>query len=733
MFVVMLWLFVVVLVARASTPQGLPAPATSADARYTAEGENDYVGSKACAPCHQEVYDRWERSLHIHMTKPVADATIVGDFSGAARLKSHGRAFEFGRADGKPFMRVSFGGNAPETFRVDYTLGFKRYQGYLSTLPDGRMYVLPAFWQIETGRWIDWKEITPIPDGAHQLRQIWNRNCFNCHATNLSQGYDAVKRVYNTTWTEMGIGCEACHGPGKRHIAMIEVWKKDPSLKPGGTLDVFSPPNSTARQTFDACAYCHGNKQNVFVGFRAGDRYEDYAIPFLISAPIPETDYQGEFWPDGRPNRFNRPQALMSSGCFKAGEAVCTSCHAAHGSENPFSLKVDITNGSEGDQLCTQCHDLGARRVKGASGVSGASGAASPQVALAASLAPLSPVEAHTHHAASSEGSRCISCHMSDVNWRLLIRRRDHTFQAPVPEMTARFGVPNACNTCHDDRTPEWAANKMDEWWSDGARRTAAMTLADTMYRAGSGDASALPSLARLAVDRSQSAIVRASAVEFMGQLALGTAGTGSADVQTQTSFRPDAGAVRTPATAPARSAVKLSVAQVNALIGAAADPEAIVRAQAVNALLATGERDRVVPPLIARLQDSARVVRARAAEALLSFGISELPGTAGRVLSRAQDEYALALKSFPDVPANHAALGWLEAERNNTVQAHASLDTAIRLDPSAARPLVIKGVLSARAGDFAKAEEFWRKAKSLEPTYPNLDRMIEEARKRLP
>ena len=734
---IVLFVVTVALVARAASPQlSLPAQAIGATARYPAADDNDYVGSKACAPCHQEAYDRWERSLHIHMTKPVADATIVGDFSGAARLNTHDRAFEFGRANGNPFMRVSFGGRAPETFRVDYTLGFKRYQGYLSTLADGRMYVLPAFWHIESHRWIDWKEITPIPDGAHQLRQIWNTNCFNCHATNLSQGYDSVKRVYNTTWTEMGIGCEACHGPGKRHIAMIEVWKKDPSLKPGGTLDVFSPPNATARQTFDTCGYCHGNKQNVFVGFRAGDRYEDYAIPFLISAPIPETDYQGEFWPDGRPNRFNRPQALMSSGCFKTGEAVCTSCHVAHGSEKPFSLKVDITDGRRGDELCTQCHSAappGAQLAVVSSQPTADS--RTPKAFTRAGGTPMSDgdLERHTRHSASSEGSRCISCHMSDVNWRLLIRRRDHTFQAPVPEMTATFGVPNACNTCHDTRSPEWAAQKMDEWWGDSGRRTAAMALADTMYRAGSGDASVLPALARFAVDRTQSAIVRASAVEFMGQLALGTAGMPSADAQTQTSFRPDAGAGRTAPRASTRSPVQLTGAQVNALIGAAGDPEAIVRAQAVNALLATGERERVIPPLVARLQDSARVVRARAAEALLSFGISELPGAAGAALARAQDDYALALQSFPDVAANHAALGWLEAERNHTVQAHASLDTAIRLDPRAARPLVIKGVLSARAGDFARAVEFWRKAKSLAPTYPNLDRLIGEAEKRKP
>ena len=66
-------------------------------------------------------------------------------------------------------------------------------------------------------------------------------------------------------------------------------------------LQIFLPPKADARQNFDACGYCHGNKNNVFFGFTPGKRYEDYALPFLISQPIPENDPQGDFWPDGRP------------------------------------------------------------------------------------------------------------------------------------------------------------------------------------------------------------------------------------------------------------------------------------------------------------------------------------------------------------------------------------------------------------------------------------------------
>jgi predicted CXXCH cytochrome family protein len=661
------------------------------------------------------------------MTKPIAEAEVVGDFTAGTTFAAHGRSFELGRANGRPFMRVSFGGRAPETFSVDFTLGFKRYQGYLSMLPDGRMYVLPAFWHVESQRWLDWKEITPIPDGAHDLRQIWNTNCFNCHATNLAQGFDTSTKKYTSTWTEMGIGCEACHGPGRRHIELIDAARKDPSLKPGGTLDVYFSPNGSPRQSFDTCAYCHGNKQNVFDGFRAGERYEDYALPFLVSAAIPDTDHQGEFWPDGRPSRFNRPQALMMSGCFKAGAVACTSCHLAHGSPYPFSLKVNVDNGSDGDQLCTQCHtSYVASRVP--SPERSTTGAASANA-----------LERHTFHAENSEGSRCINCHMSDVNWRLLIRRRDHTFQAPVPEITAAFGVPNACTTCHEDRAPEWAAKKMDEWWGNGERRQSVLKIADVMYRAGSGDPKVLPDLARLAVDRTQSALIRASAVEFIEKLALGKAGVRTADNQTQTGFiapqapagRPNTGTSRDAPGPRPPAPVKLTVAQVNALIGAAADPEPTVRAHAIAALLATGESERIMAPLTARLLDPARIVRARTAEALLALGVVELPGAAGALLARAQDEYARGLRDFPDVAANHTALGWLAAERRQTSQAHAALDTAIRMSPSAARPHVIKGVIAAREGKFADAAESWRKARSLEPGYPNIDQLILEADKR--
>jgi predicted CXXCH cytochrome family protein len=647
------------------------------------------------------------------MTKPIAEAKVVGDFRPGTELHQYGRSYAMEEHDGRYFITVTKGDHPPEKFEVNYTLGARRFQGYLSKLPDGRIYVLPVFWHQTANRWLDYKEITPIPDDPdHDLRQIWNVTCVNCHATNLVKNYDPATDRYATTWTEMGIGCESCHGPGQAHIAAAEGWRTDPSSKPADPKQwaIFSPARFTPRQTFDACGYCHGNKNNYFFGFKPGDRYEDYALPFLISEPLPPNDPQGEFWPDGRPSRFNRPQAITLTGCFSKGEATCTSCHRMHGSANDHMLKVPVEapgggHTAQSDQLCTQCHVTGQAGRAGPAGRAGEAGQAGEAGKALQAPRAIPDLAAHTHHAPDSQGSRCIACHMSNVNWRLITRRLDHTFQPPVPEMTAAYGVPNACTTCHEDKSPEWAARQMDAWDGNAARRRAVVKMADVIYRAGTGDTGALPEIARLAVDRSKGILIRASAAEFAGQLLL----------------REQAGAA---------SAAQPDPATVNALMGAAADPEPQVRALAVQALGRVHDQ-RALPAIGARLTDPARVVRTMAAEALLDLGVARLEGVAGQALERAQDEWAASLAAFNDVAADETTLGWLEASRGRTDQAVHTLATAIRLNPSDARPHLYMGVVKARLGAFDEALQQFKTAKTLAPSYQNLDLLISEAQKR--
>jgi len=658
-------------------------------------GARAYLGSAACQNCHPDEFAVWKRTLHVQMTKPIAEARVEGDFSAGAHLEQNGRAYTMAVKDGRYIITVAQEGRSAESYRVDYTLGARRFQGYLSTLPDGRIYVLPVFWHNETRRWIDWKEIAPVPDHrSGDLRQIWNVTCVNCHATNLAKSFDPAKRAYHTTWTEMGIGCEACHGPGGEHVAVASEWDKDPMHAPTrptmAQRKIFAPAKADARQNFDACGYCHGNKNNLFFGFTPGERYEDYALPFLISQPIPENDPQGDFWPDGRPNRFNRPQALSVSGCFQRGGATCTSCHRMHGTDNPHMLKVRVEGPGgertkESDTLCTQCH-AGAGRAGGV-GAAGRAGEPGGE----------GDWTAHTHHAPESQGSRCVECHMSDVNWRLFTRRRDHTFQPPVPEMTARYGVPNACTTCHEDKSPEWAAATMDGWYGNGERRRAIVAMADTIYRAGAGEAAALPDIARLAADRSHGPLIRASAAEFSGQLL---------------------------------SNAKPSGGVVNALIGAANDPEAVVRATAVQALARVVD-DRTTAVIAAHLTDPSRVVRVRAAEALLDRGIARLDGAVGAALIRAQDEWAESLRTFNDIAHDQSTLGWLELSRGRGDAAVDALRTAILVDPNDPQPHVYLGVAAARSGQFDEAVKQFIAAKALKRDYPNIDALIEAAQKR--
>ena len=662
-----------------------------------------FAGSASCQRCHEDEHAQWARSLHVQMTRPVNDARILGDFNGVS-FADHGRAYTMSVRNGRRMISVSHGGRPAETFEVHYTLGAKRFQGYLTRLPEGRIYVLPAFWHVAQKRWVDWKEITPVPDGDHDLRQIWNATCFNCHATNLDANFNLASKTFGTTWTEMGVTCEACHGPGRPHIALMEEWQK--AGKPSGTppLGIFAARSAAPRQIFDMCAYCHGNKNNLFLGFLPGERMEQFALPFLVSQPMPSDDPQGDFWPDGRPSRFNRPQALTLSGCFMKGNATCTNCHVAHGSRQEHSLKVPI---ADSNRLCTQCHQP---------------------------LAVTENVERHTRHPVGSEGSRCIECHMSDVNWRLLIRRRDHTFAAPVPEMTAKYGVPNGCTTCHEGRTPEWAAATLDKWHGDADRRARAMLVADTFYLAGAGDAAALPGLASLAVDRSRGMLVRASAAEFMGQVYLSasnSAGDLTRAAPSQTSVEGTRTA-RPTSSSPAAPTPEVTTRVVNALIGAINDPEPTVRAVGVRSLGAIGDR-RGLMPIVSRLRDEVRAVRVSAAEALLWMGVSTLPGAAGELLAKAQDEYGESLVVFPDIASNHASRGWLESERGRQSDAARALDAALDLDPKYARAHVYRGIVYARTGQLGEAIKHWQTAKSIDPKYPNIDKLIQEAQRRNP
>jgi hypothetical protein len=286
---------------------------------------------------------------------------------------------------------------------------------------------------------------------------------------------------------------------------------------------------------------------------------------------------------------------------------------------------------------------------------------------------------------------------------------------------------------------------------------------AAAMYRAQTLDPSVLAQLGTVMVDRTQSPVMRASAAEFTARILAAAApggagalipqrsapsGTSTGDTARTPGLTPaPGGAARARQTsyelagggaAPAQPVVAPSgpgaagapiipPTMRNALIAAASDPEGIVRAHAMRALSALGDR-RSMPVLTARLIDPSRAVRAHAAEALAQLGVVELPGNVGAALRRAQDEYAASLMTFGDNAGDHIALGWFEMERRNDGPAVVALERALLLAPANPQPRVFLGVIAARNGDYATALREWKKVKSVQPTYPNIDRLIEEA-----
>src|SRR5262249_48967524 len=152
-----------------------------------------------------------------------------------------------------------------EVHRVDYTLGSRRVQHYLTTLSDGRLVVLPPTWDVERREWFHNLDIVNPDESARNPVQVWNRNCFGCHVSGENKGYDAARNRYDTTWIDFGTTCERCHGPGGAHVARAAA--RQPSDRTTSTIVVataLTPERSTM-----VCAQCHSLRDITAPGFTA--------------------------------------------------------------------------------------------------------------------------------------------------------------------------------------------------------------------------------------------------------------------------------------------------------------------------------------------------------------------------------------------------------------------------------------------------------------------------------
>ena len=437
-----------------------------------------YVGAQACAACHTQMHETWTRGRHSRMLQPAGASTVVGDFSKSS-VVLHGRPFQLRAADGAYFVTESYLTGKPQEHRIEFTLGSRRVQHYLTTIDKGWIVVLPPSWDVLRGEWFDNMDIVRPAAADRTPVQQWNKDCVGCHVSGEAKRFDAVTRDYATRWTDFGTSCERCHGPGRAHV---EQYSQPRTAAAAADPLIVKPTRLDATRSSMICAQCHSLRNIINPDYTAGGDYYDFFHPRLEYDP--GTDRELPYWPDGRPRRFsNDAIGLWQSACFRRGQATCTTCH-----RDPHEPNVDRNPqlAASNNALCTQCHDAIGRNVT-----------------------------AHTRHGAASAGSACVDCHMPKTVISLNATMRDHTISVPAPENTVAFAIPNACNECHRDKTAAWAVDTLRAWWPNG-RRAKLVARAQAFAGARRSAPDALDGLIAIAADQDGGPLIQATAVGYL-------------------------------------------------------------------------------------------------------------------------------------------------------------------------------------------------------------------------
>jgi len=472
-----------------------PAPILSSRAPVDSAEAATYVGSRECADCHADAWKAWQGSQHAAAMQPATQATVLGDFN-AATFTANGVESRFFRRDGGFFVHTDGPDGVLADFEISDTFGVYPLQQYLVALPGGRLQALSIAWdsrpRAQGGqRWFHLypNEKITHDDVLHWTRpaQNWNSQCADCHSTHLVKHYDALSRTFATTWSEINVACEACHGPGSRHLAWAKQapdvrkkqadqglvvglderrgvsWSRDPlSGKPAR-----GRPRSTERE-IEVCAHCHSRRSPIADGYTPGQPLLDFYLPELLRA--------GLYYPDGQiEDEVYVYGSFLQSRMYAAG-VTCSDCH------DPHSMRLRVS----GNGVCTQCH--------------------APETY---------DRPTHHHHTPDAAGAACVDCHMPTRTYMVVDPRRDHSLRIPRPDLSARLGTPNACNQCHTDKNAEWAAARIKDWF--GAAPSGFQTYADALDAARKGTPDAGRALAALLRDAQVPAIARATALAELG------------------------------------------------------------------------------------------------------------------------------------------------------------------------------------------------------------------------
>ncbi len=626
----------------AAAPPGTAAPAGPTRSAPPAVAAS-FVGSEACAGCHDRAYAAWKDSHHARAMQHATPDTVLGNFAHAT-FRYAGVESTFFQRDGKYFVRTDGADGKLKDFEIKFTFGVDPLQQYLIEFPDGRIQALSIAWDSRPAaqggqRWFHLypNDMVDSRDELHWTRysQNWNFMCADCHSTDVHKNYEPANNTFHTTYKEISVGCEACHGPGSAHLEWARTRPKDSTQG----LTVALKERTGVRWTLDAatgkptrsspraqdteiglCAQCHSRRSQIADGYRAGLPFLDFYRPALLSP--------GLYYVDGQQrDEVYVWGSFLQSRMYHAG-VTCGDCHEPHGQK----LRA------EGNALCDTCH-----------------------------LAATYDTAAHHHHAGTGRGTHCVDCHMPERTYMVVNPRRDHSIRIPRPDLTVKLGVPNACSGCHAQTDAKWAAQTLEQWY--GHRPEGFQRYAEAFAYAEQGAAQAASSLTSLALEPSNPAIARASALDALARF-------------------------------PSRAAADAAQA-------ALADPAALARRAAVGtlAMLPPAERLPLLAPL---LEDPVRIVRIEAASTLAD-AMAGASASQRAAFDRAAAEYESSQRFNADRPESRTALGNFYARLGRYEDAETELRAALSLDPNFAPGYAnLADVLRAQRRD-AQAEEVLR------------------------
>ncbi|MDH5670564.1 MAG: multiheme c-type cytochrome [Myxococcales bacterium] len=440
---------------------------------------DDYVTSRQCRACHLEHYRSWSHSYHRTMTQVASPGSVLGDFSGT-RLHYGGQHYALSQRGDDFFMNVRNAGEEPKLggrppvpglepgeHRIAMVTGSHHMQVYWYETDRGRsMGQLPFAYLKREDRWVPRRSVFLRPPERPRPHETgrWNNTCVNCHATNPRPRLDA-KEGDDTRVTELGIACEACHGPGREHVAKHTSPLSRYARHLSADADepdrsIVDPRRLSHKRSSEICSQCHAmwqfnSGQDYNRWMKSGSAYRPGTDPnrhmYLFQPSRADDDgriakvvkanpsyTKGQYWGDGQARVSGREfNGLVDSACYQAGELSCLSCHTMHKAQDDdrsFEHWADdqLGAGMDGDGACLSCH-----RELGQS------------------------LEQHTFHPASSEGSRCYNCHMPYTSYGLLKAIRSHRVASPSVSETLEHGRPNACNLCHLDKSLGWTADAL--------------------------------------------------------------------------------------------------------------------------------------------------------------------------------------------------------------------------------------------------------------------------------